>query len=41
MPQRTDKRDALSLAAGVTGFQFEFVDGVDGDTITELAIPVV
>lgn len=28
LPSRTDNRDAMALAASVTGLEFEFVDGV-------------
>lgn len=41
MPQRSDKRDALTLLASVTGIQIEYVDGVDGATIAGKTIPKV
>jgi hypothetical protein len=41
LPQRTDKRDAIAVAASLTGFEFEWGDGVDGLTIDEKAIPEV
>jgi len=41
MPHRTDKRDAIALAAGVTGFRIDYVDGVDGNAIPDSAIPLV
>ncbi|KAH8753601.1 glycosyltransferase family 25 protein [Diaporthe sp. PMI_573] len=39
LPERTDKRDALSLSAALTGFDFEWVDGVRGETIPDKAVP--
>lgn len=41
MPQRTDKRDTFSLIAGLSGFDFEWVDGIVGDTMVEKAIPEI
>ena len=37
--ERTDHRDAISLACAVSNISVEFVDGVHGDTIPEKAIP--
>jgi hypothetical protein len=39
LPERTDKRDAMALSAGLTGFDIEWVDGVRGDTIPDKAVP--
>lgn len=39
MPSRTDKKDALVLAAASSGLDLEFVDGVDGDDVIEKALP--
>jgi GR25 family glycosyltransferase involved in LPS biosynthesis len=39
MPSRTDRRDAVDLAASTTGIQFDFIDGVAGDSIPEFAFP--
>lgn len=39
MPSRTDRRDAVSLAAAVSDFQIDFIDGVGGDSIPEKALP--
>lgn len=40
LPERTDKRDALSLTAALTGFHVDFVDGVRGETIPDKAVPI-
>lgn len=39
MPQRTDKRDAFSVSASVSGFDFDIIDGVDGAQISSQALP--
>ncbi|KAH8646647.1 hypothetical protein BX600DRAFT_153957 [Xylariales sp. PMI_506] len=39
LPERSDKRDALSLSAALTGFHVEFIDGVKGETIPDKAVP--
>lgn len=39
LPERTDKRDALSLTAALTGFHVDFVNGVKGESIPEKAVP--
>jgi hypothetical protein len=39
MPSRTDRRDATSLAAAVSGLQIDFITGVDGDSVPEAALP--
>lgn len=41
MPGRTDKRDALSISAYLTGLDIEFIDGVNGSTMPERAYPPV
>lgn len=41
LPERSDKRDALSLMAAMTGFKLTWVDGVLGSSIAEKAIPAV
>ena len=38
MPARTDKLDAMILAAGVTGFEFDVLEGVQGDAISKKAL---
>ncbi|KAK8061666.1 hypothetical protein PG994_008032 [Apiospora phragmitis] len=38
-PARTDRRDAMVLAAAVSNLTFEWVDGVDGDTVEERVLP--
>lgn len=39
LPERTDKRDAISLSAALTGFDIEWVDGVRGEAIPDKAVP--
>ncbi|KAF2179429.1 glycosyltransferase family 25 protein [Zopfia rhizophila CBS 207.26] len=39
MPDRSDKRDAFSLAASLSGMQFEWMDGVDGAKVSNKALP--
>lgn len=39
MPERTDRRDAVSLAAAVSNINVEFVMGVRGESIPEHAFP--
>ncbi len=41
LPDRSDKKDAISLAASFTGIQFDFLDGVNGELVPEKAIPPV
>ncbi|KAK8123118.1 hypothetical protein PG984_011788 [Apiospora sp. TS-2023a] len=38
-PARTDRRDAMVLAAAVSNLTLEWVDGVDGDTVEERVLP--
>ncbi|KAH7029720.1 uncharacterized protein B0I36DRAFT_326249 [Microdochium trichocladiopsis] len=40
LPERTDKRDALSLSSALTGFKITWQDGVKGETIPDTALPV-
>ncbi|KAG4026569.1 hypothetical protein MFRU_039g00470 [Monilinia fructicola] len=39
LPERSDKRDALTLISSLTGFKIEWVDGVKGETIKDKAVP--
>lgn len=39
LPERSDKRDALTLTAALTGFHVDFVDGVRGESIPDKAVP--
>jgi hypothetical protein len=39
MPERTDRRDAVSLAAAVSHMNVEFVMGVRGESIPVDALP--
>ncbi|KAI0005204.1 glycosyltransferase family 25 protein [Xylariaceae sp. FL0662B] len=39
LPERSDKRDAISLTSALTGFHVEWVDGVRGETIPDKAVP--
>ena len=41
LPERSDKRDALSLMASLTGFSLTWIDGVLGKTISDKALPFV
>lgn len=41
MPNRSDKRDALTLSGYLSGIEFEFVDGVNGSLMSERAYPAV
>jgi len=40
LPERTDKRDSLSLAASFSGIDFEWIDGVQGKEIPSKAHPL-
>ncbi|RYO79223.1 hypothetical protein DL766_003995 [Monosporascus sp. MC13-8B] len=37
LPERSDKRDAMALASALTGFHVEWVDGVNGEQISDKA----
>ena len=39
MPERGDKRDALSLAASLTNLKLDYIDGIRGETIPNKALP--
>ncbi|KAI1277497.1 hypothetical protein F5Y07DRAFT_363145 [Xylaria sp. FL0933] len=39
LPSRTDRRDGMSLSTALSDIEFEFVDGVDGSTIPDKALP--
>ena len=39
LPTRTDRRDAIVLAATLSNFEIEFVDGVRGETVPDKVIP--
>ncbi|KAF2661289.1 glycosyltransferase family 25 protein [Lophiostoma macrostomum CBS 122681] len=39
LPFRTDRRDAITLAAATSNMKLEFVDGVTGDSIKQSAYP--
>ncbi|KAK9466980.1 hypothetical protein V1512DRAFT_262819 [Lipomyces arxii] len=39
MPQRTDRQDAMTLLGSMYNIKFTKVDGVDGNTIVDKAIP--
>jgi len=39
LPSRTDRRDAITLSAALSGFRVEFVDGLLGKDVTDKAIP--
>ncbi|KAH7016315.1 uncharacterized protein B0I36DRAFT_425599 [Microdochium trichocladiopsis] len=40
LPDRTDKRDALSLMSAVTGFTITWIDGARGSTVPDKALPI-
>ncbi|KAJ1325490.1 glycosyl transferase family 25 [Microdochium nivale] len=40
LPNRTDKRDALSLMSALTGFRITWIDGIRGASIPDKALPV-
>lgn len=39
LPSRPDKRDAFVLTASISGFKVEIIDGVDGATVPDKALP--
>jgi hypothetical protein len=41
LKERSDKRDAIALAASLTGFQVGFYDSVNGDDMSDKARPPV
>ena len=40
LPERSDKRDALSLAASVSGIKLNYLDGIRGENVPDKALPV-
>ena len=40
LPERTDKRDALTLAASLTGIKLDFVPAIKGEDIIDKALPI-
>jgi len=40
MPERTDRRDAFSLAATFTNFKVKYIPGLKGETVLEKTIPL-
>ncbi|KAI1391603.1 glycosyltransferase family 25 protein [Hypoxylon trugodes] len=39
LPERSDKRDALTLMSSLTGFKLSWIDGVLGKTVSDKALP--
>ncbi|KAH7030775.1 uncharacterized protein B0I36DRAFT_322432 [Microdochium trichocladiopsis] len=39
LPSRTDRRDAITLSAALSGFRVEFIDGLLGKDVADKAIP--
>ncbi|KAK9234023.1 hypothetical protein V1525DRAFT_439805 [Lipomyces kononenkoae] len=39
MPDRTDRQDAMNLAASMSGFKLRLIDGIDGTIVSAKAIP--
>ncbi|RYP60825.1 hypothetical protein DL771_010357 [Monosporascus sp. 5C6A] len=39
LPERSDKRGAMALTSALTGFHVEWVDGVNGEQISDKAVP--
>lgn len=39
LPERSDKRDAMVLTSSLTGFHVEWVDGVRGEAVVDMALP--
>ena len=40
LPERGDKRDALSLAASLTNITIDYVDGVKGESVVNKSLPL-
>ncbi|KAI1816981.1 hypothetical protein GGS20DRAFT_575194 [Poronia punctata] len=40
LPSRTDRHDGMTLSAALSDIEFEFIDGVDGASIPDSALPV-
>lgn len=41
LPERSDKRDTLVVQASLSNFSVTFLDGVDGASVSEKALPYV
>jgi len=41
LASRTDKRDAITLASSLTGFDVEWIDGIDGNNVPKKSIPSI
>ncbi|KAK9241568.1 hypothetical protein V1506DRAFT_215890, partial [Lipomyces tetrasporus] len=39
MPERTDRQDAMNLAASMSGLKLRLINGVDGESMSAKAIP--
>ncbi|KAK7753268.1 hypothetical protein SLS62_004787 [Diatrype stigma] len=39
LPSRTDRRDAITLSAALSGIEVEFIDGLQGQDVPDKAIP--
>lgn len=39
LPERSDKRDALTLISSLTGFNVDWIDGVRGQSVPDKALP--
>ncbi len=39
LPSRHDRRDAMAIAAALTGLSFTYVDGVRGQDVMERTLP--
>ncbi|KAI1874428.1 hypothetical protein JX265_004636 [Neoarthrinium moseri] len=40
LPERSDKRDALTLMSALTGFRISWIDGVNGSEVVDKALPL-
>ena len=40
MPERGDKRDAMTLVSSLSGLKVDYIDGVRGETVPNKALPV-
>lgn len=41
LPERYDKLDAFSLAASVTGFTYDVIEGIKGSTVVNKTLPAL
>ncbi len=39
LPERSDKRDALTLISSLTGFKIDWIEGVRGESVVDKALP--